>query len=335
MWPFQIAGGHDLAINNPPKWLHCVVNSPLLQAATTTGQPINPLIVGIVTFNPDIGRLKQLQGALSGAGVSLCIIDNGSANTRDISSAFDQDNGVDLILNEENMGIASAINQLLQRARSRGSAYIMSVDQDSMFPQGYAVDMLANFHALHARHPRLGALGARVFDVRTNTFEPFVSFDFSWQRQRHDFQKLDAPYKKADFLISSGTILSVECMEQVGAMRDSLFIDSVDLEWAFRATSKGWHLAGCDAMTVYQEIGIGIVRIPLLNLHVRIHQPLRYYYMTRNRMFLYRQSYTKWGWLLRDIPRSVLKFLFLVATSPLRWDIAKEHARGVRDSFKL
>jgi rhamnosyltransferase len=335
MWLSRIAGGHNLAFNSPLKCLYCILNSPLIKVDVKSSEAMNPLIVGIVTFNPDIGRLKQLQDLLSGERVSLCIIDNGSDNARDISRAFGQDNSVDLVLNKENEGIACAINQLLQRAKSCGAEYIMSVDQDSLFPQGYAVQMLANFQALRDRFPRLGAMGARVFDVRRNNFEPFVNFDFRWQAQDQEFQKLDAPYKNADFLISSGTILSVVCMEQVGAMRESLFIDSVDLEWAFRAASKGWHLAGCEAMTVYQEIGTGIAHIPLLNLDVRLHQPSRYYYMTRNRLFLYRQPYTKPGWILRDIPRSVLKFLFLMAYSPLRRDIAKEHARGVMDSFKL
>jgi len=293
------------------------------------------LIVGIITFNPDIARLRKLRRLLTGDRIRLCIIDNDSANANEIQSAFAHDSAIHIIRNAENMGIAFAINQLFQQAQSEGAAYIMSIDQDSLFEQDFAADMLASFEALHAELPRLGALGARVFDVRKNTYERFVCFDFSWQKSHRDQRELKPPYKRADFLISSGTILSVECIEQVGTMREDLFIDSVDLEWSFRASAQGWDLVGCEAIKVYQEIGNSTVHVPLLDLNVRLHQPLRYYYMTRNRLFLYRQPYTKWGWLLRDLPKSVLKFLFLVTVSPLRRDIAKEHARGVVDSFKL
>ena len=296
---------------------------------------VTRLVVGIIAFNARLDRLRELQGLLQGEGVHLCIIDNGSANAEQIASEFAADPNTDVLCNRQNMGVATAVNQLVQQARNMGAPYIMSIDQDALFAQGFALEMLSHFEALQAKQPRLGALGAKVFDVGKNSKEPFVRFDFAWQKADESFGPLHYPYTSADFLITSGTVMSVACIESVGAMREDLFIDSVDLDWSFRAKDQGWCLAGCESCVIYQEIGAGVVRVPLLGITVRTHQPLRYYYMTRNRLFLYRQPYAKWGWLLRDLPKTLIKLGFLTAVSPLRVQIFKEHARGMLDSFKL
>ncbi len=293
------------------------------------------LVVGIIAFNPRVDRLRELHGLLQGDGIRLCIIDNGSDNGPEILHEFTEDQDTEILANRNNMGVATAVNQMVQRARNLGAPYIMSIDQDARFSQGYAKDMLARFEALERSQPRLGALGAKVFDVGKNSHEPFVCFDFAWQKRRGAFEALACPYSRADFLITSGTIMSVACLESVGAMREDLFIDSVDLDWCFRACAAGWCLAGCEEAVIYQEIGAGVIRVPLLGINVRTHKPLRYYYMTRNRLFLYRQPYAKWGWLLRDLPKTLIKLGFLTAASPERGQIVREHARGVLDSFKL
>ena len=291
------------------------------------------MVVGVVAFNPSIDRLRELQRLLQEDGISLCIIDNGSDNSAEIQRELAGEADVDVICNRKNMGVATAVNQLVQRARNLSADYIMPIDQDALFAQGYAEEMLNKFKQLLASQPRLAALGAKVFDVGRDSYEPFVCFDFPWQKSKLEI--LEFPFSPADFLITSGTVMSVKCIEEVGAMREDLFIDSVDLDWSFRAKAQGWNLAGCETSVIYQEIGAGVVRVPVLGINVRTHQPLRYYYMTRNRLFLYRQPYAKWGWLLRDFPKTLLKLVFLTAVSPARGQIFKEHVRGMLDSFKL
>ena len=292
------------------------------------------LLVGIVAYNPCIERLHQLQELIHDDSVAICIIDNHSDNAKEIHSEFSGKDGVKVILNADNRGVAAAVNQLVEYAIACGIRHIMSVDQDSLFEKGYARDMLRHFLALEAKQPRLAAMGGKVFDIRKKRFERFVTFDLGWWNKAKE-QQLPYPYVGVDFLITSGTILSVKSIEQIGPMREELFIDSVDLDWSFRARKLGFCLAGCETSHIYQNIGIGAVRVPILDINVRIHRSLRYYYMTRNRLFLYRQPYVKWYWVAKDLPRSLLKLAFLAIVSPMRKQIIKEHARGMFDSFKL
>ena len=38
-------------------------------------------------------------------------------------------------------------------------------------------------------------------------------------------------------------------------MKESYFIDNIDLEWCFRAKSKGYELIGTDEAVLYHAIG--------------------------------------------------------------------------------
>lgn len=305
------------------------------QAESPPEQACPRMFVGIITYNPDIERLGKLCDVLQGEGISLFIIDNRSDNAADISDHFATRPGVRVTLNERNLGVAAGVNQLADYALAAGVDYIMPVDQDSRFDDNYAHSMLAHFRNLQRERPQLAALGGKVFDIRKKSYQRFVRFTAPRVEKKSRASAMPYPFVDTDFLITSGTVLSVAGFEQIGPMREELFIDNVDLDWSFRAIDCGWYLAGCEAIHLYQEVGVDSIRVPLLNIKVRVHDPLRYYYMTRNRLFLYRQPYACRVWMLKDLPRALLKFAFLSVMSPMRKQIIKEHARGMFDSFKL
>ena len=293
------------------------------------------IAVGIITYDPDIEAVVELVDRLQGDSVRLYVIDNGSENIDRLTAEVSACANVELIPNASNMGVATAINQLVDLAKSLGCSCIMPVDQDSKVDFEYAEKMLARFSELNQAQKNIGALGAKVYDVRTGSDVPFKQFDFPWQQHSFATAKLPSHYHSADFLISSGTLLSLDCLAAVGGMNEKFFIDSVDMEWCFRASAQGWILVGCEDEIIQQEIGDDDVRVPLLGFKLRIHESRRYYYMTRNRIFLYGQSYVKWGWRLRDVRTMLLKFFALLIISPHRADIARQHYRGLVDSFKL
>jgi rhamnosyltransferase len=286
------------------------------------------LAVGIVTHEPDIDALSALFSALRAADVGIFVIDNNSSNAAQLAEAVSGEPAIELRLLETNLGLAAAINILYQQAKIHDADYLMAVDQDSVLQDGHASAMLRKFETLQADVPRLGALGAKIFEVHSNkplsfrTFRPFAKR-----------APLQGCYHYADFLISSGTLISMQCLLEVGAMNSWLFIDSVDMDWCFRASSLGWQLLGCDYPIITQTIGREFLQAWPLPIRVIIHDPKRYYWMTRNRRFLYRQAYAPLGWKLRDMARAVLKFVFLMLFSPQRSDIGSAHLKGMRASL--
>ena len=117
-------------------------------------------------------------------------------------------------------------------------------------------------------------------------------------------------------------------------MNEWLFIDSVDLDWCFRASARNWVMAGADKPRQHQPIGNNVLSFAGFSTRIRQHDPERYYTMTRNRRFLYQQDYSPWLWRLKDFPRASLKCLLLLVLSPQRRAIARAHWRGLRAPLK-
>ena len=118
-------------------------------------------------------------------------------------------------------------------------------------------------------------------------------------------------------------------------MKESYFIDNVDLEWCFRAKSFGFDLIGTDTAVLYHAIGERSSN-PLVKAGlIAQHNPSRTYYSSRNRIHLYGAAYSPLGWKLRDMVRFTLKASWVLITSSQRRQYFKNIRSGIRDAKTL
>lgn len=289
-----------------------------------------PLITaGIVTYEPDVSAVEQLVKKLGDCDSEILLIDNGSSNSDALADRFGEHPGVRLYLLEKNLGLAAAINVACQRALENGSRYTMAIDQDSLLQDDHLRRMIDTFEDARARAPRLAALGACVYDIHQQRELPFKTFGAHPAGKRPE---LPTRFSHADFLITSGTLLSTDALRSIGLMNEWLFIDSVDLDWCFRARAEGWLLLGTTSTHIRQNIGHSTLRPSGFLGKFRVHNPGRYYTMTRNRRFLYKQSYTPGIWSIKDSVRAVVKYLVLMLFSIDRAEISRAHWKGLRAS---
>ena len=116
---------------------------------------------------------------------------------------------------------------------------------------------------------------------------------------------------------------------------DSYFIDNVDLEWCFRAKSKGLELVGTDNVALYHAIGERSANPLVRSGIVTQHNPARTYYSSRNRIHLYGISYSPWGWKIRDAVRFAIKASWLLIFSRQRKQYWQNISAGIRDARTL
>jgi len=140
---------------------------------------------------------------------------------------------------------------------------------------------------------------------------------------------------KAEFLISSGCFIAMESLDAIGAMKEAYFIDNIDLEWCFRATAQGYAVLGTDLAKLHHSIGVDDDSVLVRRGVIVSHSPLRSYYSTRNRFALYREKHAPLAWKLRDLPRFILKTLWLLLFSKQRVAYAQNIWRGLKDSRGL
>ena len=115
--------------------------------------------------------------------------------------------------------------------------------------------------------------------------------------------------------IASGALIPVATLDAVGPMRESMFIDLVDIEWCFRARARGFRAFGVCAAKLRHSLGEQPTRV--LGRALATHSPLRNYYFYRNAVWLFRQAYVPTCWK-RTVAGQMLKryLVFPLFVSP-------------------
>ena len=289
----------------------------------------------VVTYRPDFTALLKLLGQLN-KETDFVVIDNGSDEIDRLTESITVYKRCrELIRLDTNEGLARALNIGIQWARDNQCDYVFLFDQDSALCDLFVSRMIkAHKEAEQFSGQGIAAVGPRVINPQTMRQTPFKLFNRIFLRTDRHFANCNKHFR-ADFLITSGTLLAIRHLDEIGLMKEDYFIDNVDLEWCFRAKSKGFDLIGTDEAVLYHAIGERSEN-PLVRAGIMAqHKPARTYYSSRNRIHLYGVSYSPLGWKLRDIVRFVLKASWLLLTSDDRRLYWQNIRSGIRDAKTL
>lgn len=286
----------------------------------------------IVSYHPDPAALRHLIEIVAAQTAAVVVVDNASdGDWHDAASHALSTAGGVLLPQSENIGLAAAQNVGIDWARAHGHDHVLLLDQDSGPTEGMVASLLAALHRLSVSS-RVAAVGPRFHDSREDRDAPFVKLGFPLNRKLWcaDAEQMIA----CDFLISSGMLIPLDVLDQVGSMDADLFIDNVDLEWGFRARAQGFALYGVCGAMLHHRLGDARRSLPWGLGQVVVHGPSRLYYMMRNRVLLYRMRHTPRVWIAQDLPRVLVKlFLFGVLIGPRRRNL-RCMLRGLGDGWR-
>lgn len=284
----------------------------------------------IVTYRANRVVLAQAIAAITPQVDGVVVFDNGSEGPEtDALSVWNGSPGVVLLRGEGNVGLAEGFNRGIAHARSAGYRFVLLLDQDSVASPGMVETLVAAHHEL-SETCRVGAVGPQFHDPRSGEPGPFVRIGFPFNRKTLGSA---GDCVDCDFLISSGSLIPLAVLEQVGDMDGALFIDNVDLDWSFRARHAGYRLFGvCDAY-LQHSIGDRVLPSRWVRTGVLVHKPARLYYMMRNRLLLYRRPHTSWTWVAQDLLRLGGKFLRMSLLIPPRFPNLLAMLGGLRDGL--
>lgn len=295
-----------------------------------TDSQIHTVCAVVVTHHPEAAVLEELLVVTSQQAGQVVVVDNSEDGVFPDIPALSNPRVV-LIRQGRNGGLAQAQNVGIAWARRHGFGHVLLLDQDSA-PERSMVVMLMRAMSRLSGEGLVAAVGPRFHDLREDRDAPFVKIGLPLNRKLW----CEGPEQvvACDFLISSGSLIALGVIDDIGPMDEGLFIDNVDLEWSFRARSRGYALYGVCAATMHHRLGDARRRLPLGLGQVVVHGPVRLYYMMRNRLRLYRMPHTPRMWVAQDVPRVAVKlFLFGVMVGPrlrnLRFMLA-----GLRDGLR-
>lgn len=287
----------------------------------------------IVTFNPDLERLNIVLSSLCRQVDRIVAVDNGSANTKELTALMMMRPNAALLSLGRNLGIGAALNHGMREARAAGCDTVLLMDQDSIPSASMVSDLFRGLRHLCARGEKVAAIGPRFIDRESGSLSHHVIFA-GWRVGRIDCHAPEQPVE-VDFLITSGSLIPLDVVNTVGPFDEGLFIDHVDTEWVLRAQTKGYRVFGDCTAVMEHDLGEWRRRIWLGRWReVPIHKPFRYYYIFRNSIWLRQQPQASAEWKRVDATRLMQIFGFMALFHPQRLTVIRMILRGLCDGLR-
>ena len=188
------------------------------------------IAAGIVLYNPDEDRFKACIDALMQQVDKIYIFDNSEISCTCMESSI-----VSYFTENKNMGIAYALNRIMEEALKDGYDWVITMDQDSIVPEG----MVDKYSEVIESNSNLGIVCPQVIDIRRSYMEI----------------KKEPKMEFVDFCITSASCTSISAWEKVGKFDEWLFIDLVDNEFCKRLTLSGYKILKLNGLILNQEFG--------------------------------------------------------------------------------
>ena len=292
---------------------------------------------GIVLYNPEIEKLKKNVNALSRQVDKIICIDNCSKNQKEILTLLKSfDLHIQYINNEENFGIAKALNQILDFAYKNGYEWYLTMDQDSVCSE----TLIEEYAKIVNTSDDIAILSPFVLNNNKILFDEYVKLDLP------EYEVINDPIG----CITSAALNNTKKAKRIGGYMNNLFIDCVDVEFNIRLFQSGFKIIRVNSAYMFQSMGEGY-KVPLISLlykitkkdlfkHLQVtpvYSDIRLYYIARNSKYLW----LKYGDLAgKRMTRRWIRgqFIYYFLTYPLsrnRVKMIKAIKNGKRDSLQM
>jgi rhamnosyltransferase len=232
-------------------------------------------VIGALALkNSEIPLLKKAIQSYRGQMEGLVLIDCGSRPeiTKEVKQIVAESAGfVTGIWDSEDIGYSGSLNKCLRLAVERGAAWAITLLDDTVLHPDTVAAMLKAYHALPPETQKtIGLIMPNVTSIRGLAWpdgEPFINDDGG---------NTEAQMIKA-------TMFPI-----VGYMDEALCGDGIDGEFSFRVRMHGFKSLRVPHAVAETRWGHPVMRRFLWKMAmIQNYQPYRYYYMSRNLVYLF------------------------------------------------
>ena len=255
----------------------------------------------VTTYYPDISFPNRIKAIANQVG-RVVIVDNGSGvEAQDLLVQVAKDEVFELILNTDNLGVATALNQGVNRALCLGFKWVALFDQDSV-PAHSFLGTLSRIYTSFPEKHQIGIIGANY--IHANSGLPALECT---QKEKCEFLEVKS-------VITSGSLLNLAAFQSVGKFRDDFFIDQVDEEFCLRLRSHGWKvLMSCKPLLICAIGNPTSHRFLWKQVYSSNHSAIRRYYITRNRVVLWKKYLLKEPkWALQSMRSTLMETILIL-----------------------
>lgn len=274
---------------------------------------MDEITIGIIIILYKID-IVEIASRFSESNVKLIVVDNTPGQVLRIG------NGEDFFYLplKANLGIAEAQNRGIEVAIKQGCSHVVFLDQDSIIDTDYPKRIVNEYIRIENKVPNLFLLGPTVFNGRTKS---------EYKSTLHKDNPSEFDFIPRREVISSGSCVSIEKIKKVGVLDSRLFIDYVDFEWCWRANAMGFQSGITNKIKISHFVGN--TEYWFMGQLVIISSPTRYFYQTRNYIWLLKSKYVPFNWKINN---GVKRFIFSL-TYPFKVKEWREIYNNIQKGF--
>lgn len=273
------------------------------------------LMTGIVLFNPEIERLKENIDAIYNQVNMVLLVNNGSDNldkveelVKDYDRIIIQDNG-------SNLGIATALKEIMDYAIAQEYDWVLTLDQDSVCQPD-----LIKTYLKYCEFDKTGILTCNIVDRNFTIETGFAEGN---------------EYREVPQCITSGSLISVLAYRQTDGFDEKLFIDSVDFDICINMRLHGFKIIKINYDGILHEVGHGKnVKLLFKNYIAYNHSPFRQYYMARNHRYLVMKYPNQFSGV-KEMIREIRAEIIILFYEKDKIEKLKSRWKGLREAKNL
>lgn len=222
-------------------------------------------VAGIVTlYNPTDEDILNINTYINDIDV-LYVVDNTEGfNNLD---RLPKNKKIEYIFNNENVGIATALNIGANKAITQGYDWLLTMDQDTTFNKN-VINQMKEY----------------ILSNDTST----IGIVTPWHKIKAILNKPNSSIDYPIDVMTSGNLLNLDIYKKIGGFKDWLFIDGVDIEYCLNLRKNGYKILRLNYLEIDHNLGdIFYKKILNRNFLCTNHTAIRRYYIIRNNNYIY------------------------------------------------
>ena len=219
-------------------------------------------------------------------------------------TVFQNEENIIYITKNENLGLGAAFNVALKNDTYgwKDDDLIIFFDQDSQIGEGYIQALQDEYRKIETLIPNLGCLGPVFYNTSNGRTE----------RPRQKKNITDETYEVSN-TITSSLMMRYGNLKRIDFWNEKVFLDLADWDLCWRMQKAGMVCCMTEKVVLHHSVGNGEKKVGPIKL--RVGQPFREYYQTRDALYLLQENYVPLKMRLRLIAnvtiRPVVHYLML------------------------
>lgn len=222
-------------------------------------------VAGIVTlYNPTDEDINNISTYINDID-RLYIIDN--TEGKDNKDRIPENEKIEYIFNNENVGVSRALNIGAQNAIKEGYKWLLTMDQDTTFKPGIIPKMK---------------------EVILSRDTSNIGIVTPWHKTKLIDKKPETEFDNPNDVMTSGNMINLDIYQKIGGFKDWMFIDGIDIEYCLNLHSNGYDILRINSLEIDHNLGdLFYKKIGNRLFLCTNHSAIRRYYIMRNYHYIF------------------------------------------------